>query len=78
MIGAGVAGWSMCGALMMLLRERGLLTRSDGAFVIEMALLGLERLSEIGQHDAVRAARALLEREMEHWHAMAGPEDGMR
>lgn len=73
MLAAGLAGWSLVGALMMWLEQSGKLDREQGTEIIDHALSGLEHLAAVAEHPALNGARRLLELELAKWHAATDP-----
>jgi hypothetical protein len=63
----GVAGYAVAMELLSKLEERGLISRDDGAGIIDSALAALERADAQTPHPAFRMARRALDAQMKVW-----------
>ena len=63
----GVAGYAVAMELLAKLEERGLMSRDDGAGIIDSALAALERTDVQTPHPAFRMARRVLDAQMKVW-----------
>lgn len=62
-----IAGYAVALELLSKLEERGLLTREDGAAVIDAALSGLERTAAQHPNAPLRMARQVLDHQLLLW-----------
>lgn len=63
----GIAGYAVALELMSKLEERGILSRNDGAAIIDAALTGLERTAVDQSTEALALARKALDHQLKLW-----------
>ena len=66
-LAVGVAGYAVAMEMLSKLEERGVLSRDDGAGIIDAALAALERTETKTPHPAFRVARRMLDEQLKLW-----------